>query len=189
MANKERLLSRGRQRTRRILADLAGEVRGARFEAGLSQDELGRRCGLSGDKIWRLENDKAGAISVTDCCAICAVLGLDFAARAYPTGVRVRDAAQAGKLRELLAEVRRPLTYRTDVPLLSRDGSPELRGWDALLEGHGERTGVELESRLVDFQAVTRRHNLKRRDDPVNHFLLVVADTRHNRKVLRELES
>jgi hypothetical protein len=52
--------------------------------------------------------------------------------------------------------------------------------------GRGERTGFEFETRLRDIQAQTRRHNLKRRDDPVDHFLLVVADTRHNRAVLRE---
>jgi hypothetical protein len=62
----------------------------------------------------------------------------------------------------------------------------DLRGWDAVLFGDGRRTGVELEARLTDVQALTRRHNLKRRDDPVDHFLLVVADSRHNRRVLRE---
>ena len=38
-------------------------------------------------------------------------------------------------------------------------------------------------------QATTRRHNLKRVDDRVDHFLLVVADTRHNRLVMREFAS
>ncbi|MEO6349652.1 MAG: hypothetical protein ABIP53_03285 [Candidatus Limnocylindrales bacterium] len=38
-------------------------------------------------------------------------------------------------------------------------------------------------------QATTRRHNEKRRDDPIDHFLLVVADTRHNRRVMAEFAS
>jgi hypothetical protein len=55
-----------------------------------------------------------------------------------------------------------------------------------MIEGAEERTGVELESRLTDLQATCRQHNGKRRDDPVDHFLLIVADTRHNRLVTVE---
>lgn len=94
--------------------------------------------------------------------------------------------AWAPRLVMLLSNVGRPLRYRTDVPLPRHDGAPELRAWDALVDGNGERTAIELESRLSDMQATTRRHNQKRRDDPVDHFLLVVADTRHNRRVLAE---
>jgi hypothetical protein len=54
--------------------------------------------------------------------------------------------------------------------------------------GSSERTAIELEMRLRDVQAMRRRHELKRRDDPTEHFLLLVADTRHNRRVLAEFE-
>ncbi len=74
----------------------------------------------------------------------------------------------------------------TDAPLPWRDGVPERRAWDAIISGSNERTAVEQESRLTDIQATTRRHNEKRRDDPVDHFLMVVADTRHNRRVMAE---
>jgi hypothetical protein len=62
----------------------------------------------------------------------------------------------------------------------------EQRGWDAMLYGHGRRTGIELEMRLRDAQATIRRHALKRRDDPVEGFLLVLADTRTNRRIYAE---
>jgi len=55
-----------------------------------------------------------------------------------------------------------------------------------MIYGHGERTGVEFERRLYDIQAQLRRYNLKRRDDPVGHFLLVIANTRANRRVANE---
>ena len=55
-----------------------------------------------------------------------------------------------------------------------------------MILGAGRRTGVELEMRLRDAQAAERRINLKRRDDPVDGFLLLIADTRTNRRVLRE---
>ena len=38
--------------------------------------------------------------------------------------------------------------------------------------------------RLRDAQAVERRIGLKLRDDPPDRFLLLVADTRHNRRVI-----
>ena len=50
----------------------------------------------------------------------------------------------------------------------------------------GGRTAIELEMRLRDLQAMRRRHELKRRDDPTEQFLLLVADTGHNRRVLAE---
>jgi hypothetical protein len=50
------------------------------------------------------------------------------------------------------------------------------------------RTAIELEMRLRDIQAVRRRIDLKRRDDPTEHFLLLVADTRTNRRILSEFD-
>ena len=186
MAANERNLSRARLRARRILADLASELRHARIAAGLSQTELGLRLGVSGDKIWKFEHERLPSLSIVDACEIGALLGLDVTVRAYPNGVRLRDAGQAPRLVKLLSNVGTPLRYRTDVPLPRRDDARELRAWDAVVFGRDERTAIELESRLMDVQATTRRHNLKRRDDPVDHFLLVVADTKHNRRVLAE---
>jgi hypothetical protein len=73
-----------------------------------------------------------------------------------------------------------------DVPLPATSDRFEQRAWDLLISGYGERTAVEFEARLYDIQAQTRRWLLKRRDDPVGRFLLVVADTRANRRVLEE---
>ncbi len=186
MSANERLRTRGTRRAERILADFAAESRDARVRAGLSQEELGRRVGMSGDKIWKIEHQRTRTLSITDASEIGAVLGMDLAVRLYPNGAPIRDAGQARRLLGLLADVAPPLSYRTDVALPRRAEASELRAWDAIIFGRGERTGLELEARLTDMQSVTRRHGLKRRDDPVDHFLLVVADTRHNRRVLDE---
>ena len=186
MVANERLRARGRRRAARTLADLASEFRHARVEAGISQRELGRRLGMSADKVWRIENERQHRLSIIDACEMAAVLGLDWSARAYPNGATVRDAGQARRLLPILAAVADPLTYGTDVALPRTDDAPELRAWDTVIYGDDERTGIELESRLMDTQATVRRINLKRRDDPVDHFLLVVADTKHNRRVLAE---
>lgn len=58
-----------------------------------------------------------------------------------------------------------------------------------MLIRHGERMAIELEMRLRDLQALRRRIALKRRDDPTKGFLLVIADTRSNRRILAEHEA
>lgn len=58
-----------------------------------------------------------------------------------------------------------------------------------MLFGLGMRTAIELEMRLRDVQALRRRIDLKRRDDPTERFILVIADTRANRRVLAEFGS
>ena len=52
--------------------------------------------------------------------------------------------------------------------------------------GAGKRTAVEVEMRIRDAQALERRLDLKRRDDPVDNLVVVVTDTAINRRVLRE---
>ena len=78
-----------------------------------------------------------------------------------PAGLPIRDAAHSLRLREFLALVRPPLTYRVEVPLPVMDDRPELRAWDAMLFGLGRRTAIELEMRLRDVQALLRRIDLR----------------------------
>jgi hypothetical protein len=44
----------------------------------------------------------------------------------------------------------------------------------------GKADGDRAGDHLRDVQAVRRRHELKRRDDPTDSFVLLLADTRHN---------
>ena len=142
---------------------------------------------MSGTKIGRIEAGRLESLSITDASKIAAVLGLDLSVKLYPAGSPLRDAAHTAKLRRVLENVRPPLARRTEVPLPQRPGQPtELRAWDAVLFGAGLRTGLELEMRLRDGQAVERRLAAKRRDDPVDAFLLLIADTKTNRRVLAE---
>ena len=47
------------------------------------------------------------------------------------------------------------------------------------------RIGLEAETRGRDSQALQRKLALKRRDGNVDHVILLMADTRHNRSFLR----
>jgi len=137
--------------------------------------------------VSRIERAKLGSVSIIQATRLGAVLGLDVRVNVYPGGEPLRDAASAKRLGRILAHVRPPLRYRTEVALPARMAGPiELRAWDLVTYLDGTRCAWELEMRLRDAQATIRRHALKRRDDPVDRFVLVLADTKTNRRILNE---
>lgn len=187
MGNIERLLDRGNRRGRNVVRMLGEEFREQRLALGVSQTIVAAASRIARSRYSDIENGKIQALTIIEASRISAVLGLDLFVRTYPGGDGLRDTGQARRLMRLLQHVRSPLHYRTDVPLARRPDAPtEHRAWDAVIYGHGRRTAAELEMRVRDAQAMTRRHSMKRRDDPVDAFLLVLADTRSNRRVYRE---
>ena len=60
----------------------------------------------------------------------------------------------------------------------------DLRAWDAVIRGTGWKLPVEAETVLDDLQALERKLTLKQRDGAEAHVLLLVADTRRNRRAL-----
>jgi transcriptional regulator with XRE-family HTH domain len=184
MATVERVLDRGSQRGQRSVRALGEEFRGQRLGLGSSQQRVAEAARTTRSRYSRIECGRVELLSILEASRIAAVLGLDLVVRVYPGGSALRDAAHAGRLRRILAHVGPPLRYRLDVPLPQRPDQPaEQRAWDAMVFADGRRTGIELEMRLRDAQATIRRHAMKRRDDPVDSFLLVLADTRTNRRV------
>ena len=101
--------------------------------------------------------------------------------RAFPAGDPLRDAGQLRLLERLRDRLDPALTWRTEVPL-PIDG--DRRAWDALIVGRGWRTAVEAETVLDDFQAVERRVAVKSRDGGIDHVIVLVAETRRNRRAL-----
>jgi transcriptional regulator with XRE-family HTH domain len=171
-----------RQRT------MAGdEFREQRLALGLSQTVVATAAGISRSKYARAEAGALRTLSLEDASVIAQVLGLDAVLRFYPGGIALRDRAQSNRLALFLQPAAGGLRYKIEVPLPSTRNRLERRAWDAMLYGDGQRTAIELEMRLRDVQAVRRRHALKRRDDPTEHFLLLIANSRHNRHVLVEL--
>jgi hypothetical protein len=133
-----------------------------------------------------VEGGTLRSLSFIDASRIAAAVGLDLWIKAYPSERRPRDTAQLRPLTELLTHVHPPLSFRVEVPLPSSGPYPDQRAWDALIQGDGEETAVELESQLHDLQAQLRRIFLKQRDGQPDHLLVVVADTRGNRRVVSE---
>ncbi len=134
----------------------------------------------------RIESGNVEKLTLLETNRIAAILGLNPSVRLYPAGAPIRDAGHADRLQRFIAPIAKPMKCRLEVPLPVIEGRPELRAWDVVIFGEGQRTAIELEMRLRDVQAVIRRIDLKRRDDPTEHFLLLIADTRTNRLVLAE---
>ena len=177
---------RGHRAGERALHLLGDELRERRLSLGLSQRRVAAAARLSRSRYSRIEAGKIPTFAIVELCELASILGLEGAARVYPGGSPVRDAAHAGRLQSILRQVAPPMRYRIEVPLPSAANRWERRAWDAMLFGDGQRTAIELEMRLTDVQAMRRRVDLKRRDDPTESFLLLIADTRSNRRVLAE---
>lgn len=187
MATATRAFDRGTALADQHKLEVGQEFRERRLMLSLSQEHVARSARISRLRYSRIENARLPA-SIVELDRIAAVLGLQISLRVYPGGAPVRDAAHSDRLQAFLADVRPPLKYRIEVPLPRIDRS-DGRAWDAMVFSARERAAVELEMRLRDIQAMRRRHDLKRRDDPTEAFLLLVADTRANRRLLREFES
>jgi transcriptional regulator with XRE-family HTH domain len=184
VATRESPGERGRRRGDRLLRTLLDEFREARMSAGLSQEDVGRAIGLSKARISAIERGTHPGVSFVVIAQMLAAVGLELAARAFPVEGGLRDAGQGRLLRRFLPRVAPTVAWRTEVPI---GGPGDLRAWDALLSVGQVKVGVDAETRLRDFQAVDRRVMLKARDSRVDRVILLVADTRHNRDVLRAL--
>lgn len=68
--------------------------------------------------------------------------------------------------------------------LLPSDGQ---RSWGVLLRLATLLVGVELVTRVRDVQALVRLIRLRERDGGVDHVLLVLSDSAHNRAILGQL--
>jgi transcriptional regulator with XRE-family HTH domain len=185
MPTATRAVDEGTRLADRPARESGTEFRERRLELDLTQEQVAHSCRISRVHYAKLERGYSG-MTILELDRIAAVLGLSPSIRLYPAGPGLRDAGQMRRLRGLLGHVRRPLTFRLEVPLPRRTDHVELRAWDAVLFGGGSRTAIEMEMRIRDGQALLRRIDLKRRDDPTEGLLLLIADTRGNRQTLAE---
>ena len=182
MTTRERRVDRARRLTTKSLLGIGEELREGRLQAGLTIREVGASTGVSAAQISRIERGALRHVAVETLGLMAAAVGLDLVLRAFPSGDPVRDAAQLALLGRFRARLPSDLQHRAEVPI-ARPG--DRRAWDDVVVGPGWTIPVEAESRLRDVQALHRRVALKCRDGGVERVILLVADTRHNRHVLR----
>lgn len=185
MPNRHPAVQRGLERGQQLRREIGRELRAGRRGAGLSQARVARLVGRSQSLVSRIERARTDPGLMT-LCTVAAVVGSDLALRLYPSGPAVRDIAHARLLARL--QRRMPATYRwrAEVPL-PRVG--DLRAIDAVIVVPRLDAGFEIESRLLDAQALARRTLLKQRDAGLGCMVLVLADTPANREALAVAEA
>lgn len=181
MGSRERAIDVGAARAREMRARVSSELRSARLTAGLSQLDVASALGLSRSQYSRLERGLA-PLDLEVLSLAFAVLGMDLTARAYPSGDAIRDAASQALLERLHRRCYPSIRWRTEVPLPM---AGDLRAWDATGVAPAFGFAVEAETRLRDLQAQERRWSLKQRDGGFERLIVLVADTRANREVVR----
>ena len=182
MAAHEKQTARAERAARRALAELGHELRLARLNHDLSQRVAAAAAGVSHTTWGRLERGQAEMIPIPDLARILAVVGLELNLRAFPAGSPLRDKAHVALLRSFHSKLGRSVRWHTEV-VLPNPG--DRRSWDGLARLPGVRIGVEAETRARDSQELQRRVKAKKRDGAVDHVVLLLADTRHNRAFLR----
>ena len=182
MPTRESVIQRADRRARSLLRRTGEELRSARVGGGLSTRKVGAMVGVSHTEVRRVESGDAPHVSVGVLARLASVVGGELSLRVHPVASAIRDAAHVALLSRFRARLHPSLGWRTEVPMpLPGD----LRSADGVIDGESFDAIVEAETRLDDVQAVERRVRGKQRDLGCRRAILLVAETRHNRSVLR----
>ena len=167
-----------------MASELVDQIRTTRMGANLSVRNVAHALGWSPARYARFETNQLHDLGVRQIAEAGAVLGLELAARLHPAGEPISDAGQQklrGRFRGLLAPAFRVVSE----VLLPNLG--DRRAWDLLLRLGGVLIGVELETRIRDVQRLVRHVRERQRDGGVDHVLLVLSASSHNRALLAQL--
>lgn len=127
MVAKQRAFDRGTARGLSLIRVIGGEIRLARVQRGLSIARVAREVGVSPSELSRIERARAEWVSVIVLARLCAVVGLDLSARAYPGGSPIRNARQGVLLTRFRARLHPNLGWeqrcRSQTPEISALGT------------------------------------------------------------------
>ena len=175
----------GRQRGQEIARRLVTELANARRLAGISQQELGERVGRSQSNISRLERyvdvDRVPVVLVSE---LASLLGMELSAGLHLLGDAISDKGHQALLRRFRAVLSSAWRVVAEVPL---PNPGDRRAWDLLLRIPAQLVGVEAETRIRDVQRLVRHIHQREKDGGADVIVLVLADTRVNRRLLAEL--
>jgi transcriptional regulator with XRE-family HTH domain len=178
---------RGASRAGYLLRRAGEELRRFRMAAGLSTRQLAGTVGISHTQVRRIEAGVAPHIDLDLLSRIASALGAELSIGVHPIGPPVRDKAHVALLERFAARLGPDVTWQTEVPiplpgdLRSADGVVGIR---ATAPAWNLEAIVEAETRLHDVQETERKLRAKQRDLGTTRAILLVADTRHNRRVI-----
>lgn len=166
---------------RRIRFEMGREIREARLSGGTSLRAAAASIRMSHTHFRRLERGEIERLTLEQLSRGCAAVGLQLLVRALQGGGTALDAGQLALINRLRAQLPAAVRVRTEVPLPIQG---DRRAWDAMLDLDPDAVGVEAEARLRDAQALDRKCGLKLRDAGLTRMVLLVADTKGNRRFL-----
>ena len=163
---------------------VGAEVKLARSALSLSCRQVGRLAGVATSTVLRIERGDPG-VQLDTLAAVCAAVGLDLVASAYPGATpRLRDSGQLQ-----VAEDLRTQAHATWRPMLEVPAGEHGKSADLVLIGPDEILHVEIERNIVDFQAqyraaAAKREYLAARDARPVRLVMVISDARLNRSAV-----
>ena len=183
MPARERIQVIGARRGERLAHELARTGWEARLRLGQSRAAIAAAMHISASKLARWEHARHPLPDVREAARWMRTVGLDMTLSWYPASGPLRDEAHVKLIGRVLALIPARVPHWIEAPMpIPQDQ----RAWDVLIELGGARVGVVAETRLRDWQALLRREQLKARDSQVDHLLLVLANTRSNRRAVRD---
>ncbi len=150
----------------------------------MSSRDVARHTGISHTQVIRIERALAPHVDVDVLARMASVLGHELGMAIHPIGAPVRDKAHLSLLGRFAARLHPSINWRTEVPIPIPG---DLRSADGVAEGRTFDAVIEAETRLDDVQAAERRLRTKQRDLGSRRAVVLVADTRHNRAVVRAI--
>jgi hypothetical protein len=135
-------------------------------------------------RIGRVERGEPDQLTVELAAQMAAVLGLQLSVTLHPNGDPVRDAAHLALLQRCRARMHHNIHWRSEVPVPIEG---DLRSADAVITAGEFEAFLEAETRIDDVQALLRKIDAKQRDLRIGRVILLIADTRHNRRVLSDV--
>lgn len=179
---RRRTLSDAELRGHKLARQVGREIREARLASGLSQRDVARAAAISQSRISRIERSSGRGATLVELSRVASLVGLKRWAQCLPAVDGVRDTAQLRLLEAFSSRFSPIVTWRTEVPMPLRG---DLRAVDGLATMPGCRIAVEAWMRLSDLQAQVRAAELKRRDLGADRLVILLADTPHNRRMVR----
>jgi transcriptional regulator with XRE-family HTH domain len=185
MPTRETRLDRGRRRGRQSVRKLVNELADARRTLSLSQQAVADAIGCSQSEISRLENLVAiDGASLVELSSIASVLGLELSVGLHPVGEPLRDKGHQALIARLRAILSPAFRVIAEAPLPTLG---DRRAWDLLLRLPQQLIGVEAETSIRDMQTLVRHTHQRERDGGADVVLLVLADSRTNRRLENQL--
>jgi transcriptional regulator with XRE-family HTH domain len=162
------------------------ELRIARRVSGLTQRQVGRRCGMSQVRESRIERG-VEMPDIATATRLAAAVGYRLVIRLIPgTGLRLRDSGQMAIAEAIRREVHARWRVQLEVPV---GLPPDRRAADVVLDLGEELVLVEIERWIVDFQAQLRAAQLKRQSlveqrGLPTHLVIAAPDLPRARRVM-----